>query len=85
MAVFCGVCVAETTPEADRLRTELLAGARPHMRNTDLWIMGTPEPAAEQVRRFAAAGVGRLMFSVENDMHRAMVPVLGERILPLSR
>ena len=85
MAVFCGVCVAETAPEADRLRAELLEGARPHMRNTDLWVMGTPEPAAEQVRRFAAAGVGRLMFSVENDLHRAMVPVLGERVLPLSR
>lgn len=57
---------------------------RPHMRNTDTWIIGTPAPAAEQVKQFEAAGVNRLMFSVENDLHREMIPVLGE-VLPLVR
>lgn len=77
-SVFAGVCVAESDDEVGRRRDQLLEGARPHMRNTDAWIMGTPQPAAEQVERFAAAGVDRLMFSVENDLHREMVPVLGE-------
>lgn len=84
LAVFCGLCVAGTEREADELRARLLAESRPHMRNTELWVMGTPEPAAEQVRQFAAAGVGRLMYSAENDLHRAMVPVLGE-VLALIR
>jgi F420-dependent oxidoreductase-like protein len=84
LAVFAGVCVAATDQEVARRRDQLLEGARPHMRNTDTWIMGTPGPAAEQVRQFEAAGVGRLMFSVENDLHREMVPVLGQ-VLPLVR
>jgi F420-dependent oxidoreductase-like protein len=84
LAVFAGVCVAETDAEVDWRRDQLLEGARPHMRNTEMWVMGTPEPAAEQTRQFAAAGVDRLMFSVENDLHREMVPVLGE-VLPLAR
>jgi alkanesulfonate monooxygenase SsuD/methylene tetrahydromethanopterin reductase-like flavin-dependent oxidoreductase (luciferase family) len=84
LAVFCGLCVAETEREAAELRERLLAESRPHMRNTELWVMGTPEPAADQVRQFSAAGVGRLMYSVENDTHRAMVPVLGE-VLALIR
>ena len=84
LAVFAGVCVADTDQEVGRRRDLLLAGARPHMRNTDAWIMGTPGPAAEQVRQFEAAGVGRLMFSVENDLHREMIPVLGQ-VLPLVR
>lgn len=84
LAVFAGLCVAATDPEVNQRRDLLLEGARPHMRNTDTWIMGTPEPAAEQVKQFEAAGVGRLMFSVENDLHREMVPVLGD-VLPLVR
>lgn len=83
LAVFAGLCVAGTQDEADRLRDRLLAGARPHMRNTETWIFGAPERAAEQVRTFEAAGVDRLMFSVENDLHRAMVPVVGNRVNPL--
>jgi F420-dependent oxidoreductase-like protein len=77
-AVFAGVCVADSEAEVTRRRDHLLEGARPHMRNTDAWIMGTVEPAAAQVEQFSAAGVDRLMFSVENDLHREMVPVLGE-------
>jgi F420-dependent oxidoreductase-like protein len=84
LAVFCGVCVAESERDANNLREALLAGARPHMRDTDLWIMGTPEPAADQVRQFALAGVERMMYSVENDVHRGMVPVLGEVLALMS-
>lgn len=84
LAVFAGLCVAGTDQEVSQRRGLLLEGARPHMRNTDTWIMGTPAPAAEQVRQFEAAGVNRLMFSVENDLHREMVPVLGD-VLPLIR
>jgi F420-dependent oxidoreductase-like protein len=78
LGVFAGVCVADSDAEVTQRRDYLLEGARPHMRNTDAWIMGTVEPAAAQVEQFAAAGVERLMFSVENDLHREMVPVLGE-------
>jgi F420-dependent oxidoreductase-like protein len=84
LAVFAGLCVGSTDQEVIQRRELLLEGARPHMRNTDTWIMGTPAPAAEQVKQFEAAGVSRLMFSVENDLHLAMIPVLGE-VLPLAR
>lgn len=50
---------------------------------TEAWVMGTPEQAAEQLRRLSAAGVRRMMFSVERDIHREMLPLLGEHVSPL--
>ncbi len=55
------------------------------MRNTDNCIMGTPEQAAERVRILGAAGVNRLMFSVERDEHREMLPILGNEVGALVR
>jgi F420-dependent oxidoreductase-like protein len=83
LALFAGFCVAETEAEVARLLDRLLAGSRPHMRATENWVLGTPEQAAERVRELSAAGVDRLMFSVERDEHREMLPVLGERVGPL--
>ncbi len=83
LALFAGLCVAETDAEVARALARLMEGARPHMQDTSTWIMGTPEQAAERLRELAAAGVRRLMFSVDNDLHRAMVPLLGERVRPL--
>lgn len=76
LALFAGVCVAETEREVERTRARLMEGARPHMQNTETWILGTPEQAAERLRLLAAAGVDRVMFSVDNDLHLAMVPLL---------
>ena len=83
LALFAGVGVAETEAELERVMEKLLEGTRPHMRNTDTWVLGTPERAAERLRELSAAGVDRLMFSVENALHREMVPLLGERVAPL--
>jgi F420-dependent oxidoreductase-like protein len=83
LALFAGVCVAETEREAERTLARLQEGARPHMQNLDTWVYGTPEQAAERLRALAAAGVDRLMFSVDNDLHREMVTLLGERVAPL--
>jgi alkanesulfonate monooxygenase SsuD/methylene tetrahydromethanopterin reductase-like flavin-dependent oxidoreductase (luciferase family) len=83
LSVFAGFCVADTEEQAESRKEELLKDARPHMRNTDTWIWGGPERAAEQVRAFEAAGVDRLMFSVENDLQREMVEVFGRGIIPL--
>ena len=85
LALFAGVCVGETDAEVRRRLERLLEGARPHMRQTDTWVLGTPEQAAERLRDLGAAGVRRLMFSVENELHREMLPLLGERIAPLVR
>ena len=62
---------------------KMMEGARPHMQDTSTWILGTPEQAAERLRELGAAGVRRLMFSVDNDLHREMVTLLGERVAPL--
>ncbi|HET8625912.1 MAG TPA: LLM class flavin-dependent oxidoreductase [Thermomicrobiales bacterium] len=83
LALFAGVCVAETEPEVARVREQLLAGGREHMRNLDNWVQGTPEQAADRLRALAAAGVRRVMFSVERDEHLAMIALLGERVAPL--
>ena len=83
LSLFTGLCVAENEGTlADRLE-RLLANTRPHMRDTTPWIYGTPQQAAERVRALEDAGVDRLMFSVENDLHLAMIPVIGNDIAPL--
>lgn len=85
LALFAGLCVGETEGEVERRLNRLLEGARPHMRNLDTWISGTPAQAAERLRALAAAGVRRLMFSVDHHLHRAMIPLLGDAIAPLLR
>ena len=85
MALFAGVCVAETERAVERTLARLMEGARPHMQNLDTWVLGTPEQAAERLHAFAAAGVDRLMFSVDHELHREMVTLLGERVAPLLR
>ena len=83
LAAFVGLGVGETEAEAEARLARLLEGTRPHMRRLETWIAGGPERAAEQVRAYWAAGVRRLMFSVETDLHQEMVPLLGERVAPL--
>lgn len=85
LALFAGFCVAETEPEVERMKARLLEKSRPHMRATENWVLGTPEKAAERVRELSAAGVNRLMFSVERDEHREMLPVLGQQVGPLVK
>ena len=85
LALFAGVCVGETEGDVERSLASLMEGARPHMQNLDTWIHGTPEQAAEQLRALAAAGVRRLMFSVDHPLHREMVTLLGEQVAPLVR
>jgi F420-dependent oxidoreductase-like protein len=85
LALFAGFCVAETEPAVERMKERLLEGSRPHMRATENWVMGTPEQAAERVRELSAAGVTRLMFSVERDEHREMLPILGNEVGALVR
>lgn len=83
LALFCGVCVAETERDVERTLERLQEGARPHMQNLETWVLGTPERAAERLRELAAAGVDRMMFSVDHDLHREMVTLLGEQVAPL--
>ena len=83
LALFAGLCVEETERAVERSLARLMEGARPHMRDLETWILGTPEQATERLRTFAAVGVERLMFSVDHDLHREMIPLLGERVAPL--
>ncbi len=83
LALFAGVCVGATEQEAASRQSRLMASLRPHLRNLDTWILGTPERAAEKLRALSAAGVDRLMFSVDNELHLEMVPLLGEQVAPL--
>jgi F420-dependent oxidoreductase-like protein len=83
MALFAGVCVAETEQGVERTLARLMEGARPHMQNLDTWILGTPEQAAAKLRDLAAAGIDRIMFSVDHELHREMVTLLGEKVAPL--
>lgn len=42
----------------------------------DNWIVGTPDQAHQQLSALAAAGIDRLMVSVNCDLHLAMLPLL---------
>lgn len=85
LALFAGLCIGETEREAERALGRMMEGARPHMQNTETWIYGSVEQAAERLRQLAAAGVRRVMVSVDNDLHRDMVTLLGARVAPLLR
>ena len=85
LALFAGLCVGGTEGAVAQRLEALLAEARPHMRKLDAWVLGTPERAAARLRELGAAGVRRVMFSVEHELHRAMLPLLGELIAPLVR
>lgn len=85
LALFGGVCVAETERDVQRTLEHLMTGSRPHMQNMDTWVLGTPEQAAEKLTDLAAAGVRRMMFSVDHELHQEMVTLLGERVAPLVR
>jgi alkanesulfonate monooxygenase SsuD/methylene tetrahydromethanopterin reductase-like flavin-dependent oxidoreductase (luciferase family) len=83
LGLFAGLCVAETEQALAERLERLLAGTRPHMRDTTPWILGSPEQAAERVRALSDARVDRLMFSVDNELHLEMIPIVGDRVAPL--
>lgn len=82
-ALFTSLCVGETEREVQR-RLEFLEEHDPrYLRSPESAVLGTPEQAAERLRDFEAAGVQRVMLSVECDMHQQMLPLVGERVAPL--
>lgn len=85
LALFAGVCVAQTPREVEATFARLQEGARPHMANRDTWIIGTPAQVVTRVRELEAAGVERLMCSVDHELHHDMVTLIGEQVIPLVR
>jgi alkanesulfonate monooxygenase SsuD/methylene tetrahydromethanopterin reductase-like flavin-dependent oxidoreductase (luciferase family) len=43
----------------------------------DNWIVGTPDQVSAQLASLAQAGVDRGLLSVNCDLHREMLPLLG--------
>ncbi|HEX2173526.1 MAG TPA: TIGR03560 family F420-dependent LLM class oxidoreductase [Dehalococcoidia bacterium] len=82
-SILTGLCVGESDAEVKQRLAALGQAGPDALRGLEAWITGTPREAADRVRRLAAAGVDRLMLSVEGDLHREMIPLLGERVLPL--
>lgn len=85
LSAFLGVCVAETEADVERL-VEHVCAHNPQYerlrRFIGTWVKGTPEQAAEQLRALEAAGVERVMLSVNAPEHVAMVALIGERVVP---
>jgi F420-dependent oxidoreductase-like protein len=86
LSVFLGVCVAETAAEVERL-VDVICRRDPQYerlrRLIHTWVKGTPDEAAERLRALEAAGVERVMLSVNAPEHEAMVRLIGDRVLPL--
>jgi alkanesulfonate monooxygenase SsuD/methylene tetrahydromethanopterin reductase-like flavin-dependent oxidoreductase (luciferase family) len=82
-SLLTGLCVGESAWDV-AARLAVIGRSGPDaLRGLDAWITGTPDQAADRIRRLADAGVDRLMLSVEGTHHLAMIPLIGERIAPL--
>jgi alkanesulfonate monooxygenase SsuD/methylene tetrahydromethanopterin reductase-like flavin-dependent oxidoreductase (luciferase family) len=80
LSAFVAMCVAHNQSEIDR-HMQTYATTNPQyarMMNTrPNWIVGTPEQAHTQLAALANAGIDRALLSVNCDLHREMLPLLG--------
>lgn len=81
-SLFTGVCVGATEADVRSYLARLQTDRPGYVRQTSSWIYGTPDEVAEQLGLLEAAGVRRVMLSVECDLHREMVALVGERVVP---
>jgi alkanesulfonate monooxygenase SsuD/methylene tetrahydromethanopterin reductase-like flavin-dependent oxidoreductase (luciferase family) len=81
LSAFLAINVGTTQADVDRA-FETYERDNPQyarMLNTRAnWIVGTPDQARGQLKALAAAGVERMMLSVNCDLHRDMLPLLAK-------
>lgn len=79
LSAFVPFCVGTSTSEVDA-QMERYRQTNPQyvrmMDDTSTWLLGTPDQVRSQLHTLEAAGISRVMVSVNCDAHREMLPLL---------
>ena len=85
LSVFVGLNVGATSAEIER-NFETFARSNPQaarmMAHRDSWIAGTPDQAHDQLEALGHLGIARVLLSVNCDLHREMLTLLGGQSPP---
>ncbi len=79
--LFTAVCVGESEADVQRQLANYERTNPQYTRmlaNLPRWVSGTVDQVTEQLDRLARAGVDRIFFAVNADVHREMLPLLAE-------
>jgi probable F420-dependent oxidoreductase len=83
LSAFVAICVGETQADIDRALAEYEATNPQYVRMQDgrhSWIEGTPAQAQAKLAALSEAGVDRALLSVNCNLHREMLPLLGAAV-----
>jgi alkanesulfonate monooxygenase SsuD/methylene tetrahydromethanopterin reductase-like flavin-dependent oxidoreductase (luciferase family) len=79
LSAFLAICLGNTQADLDRAMQAYEQSNPQYVRMLDSrpnWIFGTPSQASEQLQALADAGIDRALLSVNDDIHRDMLPLL---------
>ncbi len=80
LSAFLAICVGQTQADVERALAEYEATNPQYVRMQDgrsSWIEGTPDQAQAKLEALSQAGIDRALLSVNCDLHREMLPLLG--------
>jgi alkanesulfonate monooxygenase SsuD/methylene tetrahydromethanopterin reductase-like flavin-dependent oxidoreductase (luciferase family) len=80
LSAFLAIAVGQTKREVDHAFAAYDATNPQYVRmlsSRDNWIVGTPDQAQARLQALAEVGVARALLSVNCDLHREMLPLLG--------
>ena len=79
LSVFVAICVGRTDAEVAQ-HVATYEQTNPQyvrmLESREHWIAGTPEQATDHLAQLEAAGIARVLLSVNCDLHREMLPLL---------
>jgi probable F420-dependent oxidoreductase len=80
LSAFLAMAVGQTQREVDQAFAQYERDNPQYARmlsSRDNWIVGTPDQAQASLQALAQAGIERALLSVNCDLHREMLPLLG--------
>jgi probable F420-dependent oxidoreductase len=80
LSAFLPIAVGSTQREVEQAFAAYEASNPQYVKmlsSRDNWIVGTPDQAQASLRALASAGVERALLSVNCELHREMLPLLG--------
>lgn len=83
LSVFAPMAIGESAEEVSRLMDRYRADNPQYTRMMDnlaTWLLGTPDDVRAQLSALEAAGVARVIVSVNCDVHRQMLPLLAKAV-----
>jgi alkanesulfonate monooxygenase SsuD/methylene tetrahydromethanopterin reductase-like flavin-dependent oxidoreductase (luciferase family) len=83
LSAFVPICVGASSAEVERHMQTYRETNPQYMRMMDslaTWLSGTPAEVRGQLEALSAAGIARVMVSVNCDLHRQMLPLLADAL-----